>query len=279
MALGSLSSAVQSSGTGIPEGGKARRVYLSMKGDIARGAFGVGESLPGEHKLAAQYDVSRVTVRRALDALAEDGLIEKRAGSGSIIKAPEPGSQSIKADIATLMPQLANMGAKSEARLLSFSYEPATAAISSALDLVSGALVQRAVRVRHVEGRAFSYLVTYVPEAVAASYSEADLATRPLYQLLEEGGIEIGSAQQSVSASLATPDVAAALDVPVGSALIALDRLVCDSQGRGVEFLSALYRPDRFQLSMSLERVGDGKNRHWEPTIALEPALPAKASL
>lgn len=278
MAPDILPRAATSGITGIPEGGKARRVYLLMKGDIGRGVFAVGQSLPGEHKLAQHYDVSRVTVRRALDSLADDGLIEKRVGSGSIVKAPQPGSQSIKADIATLMPQLANMGAKSSARLLSFAYEPASAAIGAALGLPVGAMVQRAVRVRHVEGRAFSYLVTHVPEDVAASYSEADLATRPLYQLLEEGGVEIGSAQQSVSASLASPDVATALDVPTGSALIALDRVVRDSQGRAVEYLSALYRPDRFQLSMSLERVGDGENRHWEPTVALDTTMPERAS-
>ena len=252
-----------------PEGGKARRVYLSLKADILSGTFAEGDALPGEHKLAAMHDVSRVTVRRALDALAHDGLIEKRVGSGSIVRA-QPGNQhTVTADIATLMPQLAQMAEKTEARLLSFAYVPASAALCEALGLPEGARVQRAVRVRYLEGKPFSYLITNVPEDVAASYSEADLATKPLYALLELGGVRIESAHQSVSALLASPDIAGALDVPVGSALLSLARVVRDEGGRGVEHLTAHYRPDRFQLSMSLERVGSPDNRHWAPIVAV----------
>ena len=55
----------------LPEGGKARRVYLLLSEGIARGTYAVGTRLPGEHRLAAEFGVSRVTVRRALDALAD----------------------------------------------------------------------------------------------------------------------------------------------------------------------------------------------------------------
>ncbi len=251
----------------IPEGGKARRIYLLLKGDISGGALPVGAQLPGEHKLAEQYSVSRVTIRRALDALAQDGLIEKKVGSGSVVRSGSGNSQTIAADIANLMPQIAQMGEKTEARLLAFGYQVASPPIASALGLEPGTRVQRAVRVRLMNGQPFSYLVTHVPEDVALSYSEADLATKPLYTLLELGGVRITSAEQSVTAILASPDIAKALDVPSGSALLSLERVVRDADGRGVEHLSASYRPDRFQLSMSLERVGDTDNRHWEPIV------------
>lgn len=218
-----------------------------------------------------------VTIRRALEALAGDGLIEKRAGSGSVVRSGRATRQTIKADIANLVPHLAEMGAKTEARLLEFGYQPASAAIASALGLAEGARVQRAVRVRLLDGQPFSHLVTHVPEDVALSYSEADLATRPLYSLLELGGVRIASAQQSVSATLAAPDIARALDVPTGSALLSLERIVRDEQGRGVEYLAASYRPDRYQLSMSLDRVGHGENRHWEPIVQLGNGLDTNA--
>ena len=59
----------QEAGSGLPEGGKARRVYLQLKEEIARGKYAEGTLLPGEQKLAAMLEVSRVTVRRAMDAL------------------------------------------------------------------------------------------------------------------------------------------------------------------------------------------------------------------
>ena len=61
--------------------------------------------------------------------------------------------------------------------------------------------------------------------------------------------------------------IALAIGVAVGSALLSLDRIVRDEDGNGVEFLSALYRPDMFRLEMPLTRVGQQNKRHWQPTV------------
>lgn len=255
----------------LPEGGKARRVYLLLRGEIESGALGPGDFLPGEQRLAALYGVSRVTVRRALAALDAEGLVERSAGRGTLVRGV-PAPRSLAADFTTLMPQIAEMGQKTEARLIAFSYQAPPAAVAAALALVPGARVQRAVRVRLLDGTPFSHLTTHVPEGIAQAYSEADLASTPLFRLLERGGVRIESARQSVSAALATPDVAEALGVSVGAALIALERVVCDADGQGVEHLAALYRPDLFRLEMTLTRVGGEKDRHWEPVIGREAA-------
>lgn len=257
--------------TGLPEGGKARRVYLLLRDDISNGTYAPGSTLPGEQRLAEIHAVSRVTIRRALESLAADGLIEKRVGSGSVVCAPDGTSAPLAADFTTLIPQLVAMGQSTTARLLSFSYGPAPDAVAAAMALPDGARVQTAVRVRLVDGRPFSHLTTYVPEAIAANYTEADLATTPLFRLLERSGVQVDSAHQSVTATLASPDVAEALGVSVGSALLSLRRVVRDVNGQGVEYLSALYRADAFRLEMTLTRVGQGGDRHWEPVIG-DPA-------
>lgn len=249
----------------MPDGEKARRVYLQLRADILSGGRGSGARLPGEHGMAAEYGVSRVTVRRALDALAADGLVERRAGSGTRVRrGAEP--RRMTADPATLIPQIVAMGQHS-ARLLSFAYEVPPAPILRAMGVAGAARMQRAVRVRSAEGRPFSHLTTWVPEAVARGYSEADLAAMPLYALLERSGVVVAGAEQAVTATLAAPDVADALEVAAGSALLALRRVVRDETGRAVEHLSALYRPDRFQLEMQLARVGPGDARQWRPVV------------
>lgn len=253
----------------LPEGGKARRVYLLLRDAILGGKHPAGSLLPSEQRLAALHDVSRVTVRRALDALSGEGLIEKRAGAGSMVCRAAP---TFAADMTTLIPQVVAMGRDTEARLLSFTYLPAPPHVAEALDLGPDARVQQAVRVRRAEGAPFSHLTTYVPESIAAHYSESDLAGTPLFELLERGGVRIAAARQSVSATLAAPDVAEALGVVVGSALLALTRVVRDAEGSGVEYLSALYRPDRFRLDMTMNRVGAARERHWQPVIG--PNIP-----
>ncbi|MBT8408443.1 MAG: GntR family transcriptional regulator [Alphaproteobacteria bacterium] len=249
-----------------PEGGKARRVYLLLKDEISRGVYPDGTALPGEQKLAAEFDVSRVTVRRALEALDGDGLIEKRPGSGTIVRAGRDKAM-VSGDFTTLMPQLIEMGCATEARLLSFAYGAPAALVASALGLGPDARVQSAVRVRLIDGVPFSHLTTHVPEDIARNYSEADLATSPLFRLLERGGVTIGEASQSVSATLATPDAADALNVAVGAALLSIERVVRDETGRGIEFLFALYRPDMFRMEMTLSRVGEAGHRQWAPVL------------
>nr|WP_281496111.1 GntR family transcriptional regulator [Marivita sp. S6314] len=251
----------------MPDGVKARHVYLSLRDQITGGDLRDGESLPGEQKLAETFGVSRVTVRRALDALAQGGMIERRAGSGTKVRARVASGQRAAMDFNTLMPQLVEMGQQTTARLLSFSYDTAPDFVATAMGFDSKSKVQIATRVRLADDIPFSHLTTYVPAQIAQNYSENDLATKPLFTLLERSGVQIKEAHQSVSATLAGPDVAEALNVAVGSALLSLRRVVRDVDGNGVEYLSGLYRPDMFRLEMPLTRVGQGAARHWEPAI------------
>ena len=251
----------------LPDGTKAQRVYLSLRDQITEGQLSEGETLPGEKRLAENFGVSRVTVRRALDALSQGGLIERQAGSGTRVRGQSARGARAAMDFNTLMPQLVEMGQSTTARLLSFSYGRAPDTVASAMGLAADEKVQIATRVRLTADVPFSHLTTYVPASIAQNYSENDLATTPLFKLLERSGVRIEEAHQTVSASLAAPDVAEALGVAVGSALLSLKRVVRDVDGNGVEFLSGLYRPDMFRLEMPLARVGTGNARHWEPAI------------
>ena len=250
----------------LPEGTKARGVYLALRDQIMSGRVSDGETLPTEQRLAESHGVSRVTVRKALNVLAGAGLIKRRAGSGTTVCAPAD-HQRTAMNFNTLMPQLVEMGNKTTARLLSFAYETSPDYVTRAMGWDTPQMVQVATRVRQVYETPFSHLTTYVPAHIAENYSEDDLATQPLFSLLERSGVQIVNAHQTVSATLAGPEVALALGVAVGSALLSLDRVVRDVDGSGVEYLSALYRPDMFRLEMPLTRVGQQNERHWEPAI------------
>lgn len=254
----------------LPEGGKSRRVYLLLRDEISNGSLCEGTRLPGENRLAETFSVSRITIRRALEALAADGWIEKRMGAGSIVLGKGEAGEKIAADFATLIPHLVEMDRTTTARLLAFSYGPAPVNVAEGLGLPKGGKVQQAVRVRYSGEQPFSHLTTYVPEEIARNYDETDLATQPLFRLLERSGVIVDSAHQTVTAALAVPDVADALGVSVGAPLLFVQRIVRDTHGKGVEHLSALYRPDLFRLDMQLTRVGAGEARHWEPVIGAQ---------
>jgi GntR family transcriptional regulator len=162
---------------------------------------------------------------------------------------------------------LVEMGERTTSRLLSFGYVPASGPVAEALGVTTDEKLQRSVRVRSTGGLPFSHLTAHVPERIGATYSRQELAVTPLLALLERSGVKIERASQRVSAVLATPETAQALKVRVGSPLIELVRVVYDSDGRGVEHLHALYRPDRYNLEMELERSSEAGSRTWTPAV------------
>lgn len=258
----------QSSAVG---GTKSHRIYLLLKDAILSGRLPVDSKLPGENKLAEQHGVSRVTVRRAMEALQSAGLVARKAGVGTVVLEQPLDATVMTASVSNLMPNMVKMSQASQVRLLEFAYIPPPEMIRERLGMAKGGKVQRSVRVRMIDGKPFSHLITHVPEAIALHYNEMDLANTPLFVLLERSGVKVDHASQSISATLASHDVAQALDVTVGSPLISLTRVVFDEQSRGVEHLEALYRPDRYRIQIDLERNGDDDARYWEPRVGGGP--------
>jgi GntR family transcriptional regulator len=250
---------------------KAKQVYLILRDRILSGALGFGTKLPTENELADYYAVSRVTVRRALGELERERFIERRRSAGTRVvyrSAPAP----VVADISGVLANIADMGRRTAVKLLSFDYVPAAGAVAEALGVDAHTLLQRSIRVRAVDRVPFSYLTTHVPESIATTFTRQELASRPLLELLERAGVKVEHARQRISAGLATPDVAQALDIRAGSPLIELLRVVFDQSGRAVEHLHALYRPDRYAFEMDLVRSGTAGTKAWSPVAPKDAA-------
>lgn len=248
---------------------KARQVYLVLRDRILSSAIAPGARLPTENDLARYHRVSRVTVRRALAELARERLIERRRSRGTRV-IYQPSSAPMTADIAGVLANLVEMGERTSSRLLAFDNVPATGPAAEALGLAPNETMQRSVRMRAIKGMPFSYLTAHVPAHIGTTYTKQELATQPLLALLERSGIKIDRASQRISAVLATPETAHALKVRVGSPLIELVRVVYDRNGRGVEHLHALYRPDRYNLEMELVRSGKGDAGTWAPVVGVK---------
>ncbi|MCY1199458.1 HTH-type transcriptional repressor DasR [compost metagenome] len=249
------------------------KVYLLLKQRLQAGGFAEDTAMPGENALAAEYGVSRLTIRRSLDLLESDGLIRRRQGRGTYaagqaqLSAPQNGS-----DIDSLMAHLARMGMHTQVRLLELDTAPAPPLVAARLEVAAGAPVQRAVRVRSHEGQPFSHLTTFVPGDIGRRIRRKDLGSKPLLAIFRDLGLRVARAEQSISAVLAEPGVAELLDVPVGSALLSLHRVVRDDSDRPVEWLHALYRPDRYEYRMNMQAHDTPGQPTWLPAACPAPA-------
>ena len=128
--------------------------------------------------------------------------------------------------------------------------------MAQALQVPEGTKLRKAVRRRSASAGPVSLITTYVPDELVRGYGRKELAVKPMLQLLEESGIVPGRARQTISARQADAQVAAELQVAVGTALLQVRRLVYDTQDRPVQLLHGLYRPDRYEYQMELSQVG-----------------------
>mgnify|MGYP001041093714 CR=1 FL=1 len=248
------------------------QLFVLLRNRIYAGELRAGELVSGEQELCGAFGVSRITAKRALNELANAGLVVRERGKGTrVVKRPPP--PAVTSSIEGWLENISLMGLATEARVLEFGYVPASEDIAQALELASGTEVQRAVRVRILNGEPMSYLVTYVPSEIGHQYDREDLNRRPLLNLLERAGVEVASARQTISASVADSQVATALSTHAGAPLIEVRRVVRDAGGRPVEYIRVLYRPDLYRFEMSMRRVREKEGMRW----ATLPSAPVPA--
>ena len=244
---------------------KYHRIYLVLREQLEEGRFAAG--LPGELALMEQFGVARVTVRRALEQLAGEGLITRRPGRGTHpvgrVAASQTPVRNRQTGLTGLLENIVSMSLNTTVKVLDVDTVAASPAVASALGLAPGASVQKAVRVRSTREGPLSHITTWVPADVARRFGRRELARKPILVLLEESGVKVGRAEQSISARLADAEVAGQLQVAVGSALLAVRRLIFDEQDRPVQWLHGLYRPDRYEYQMQLSRVGSIDAKVW----------------
>ena len=238
------------------------QVYVVLRQQVVDGQFAPDKAMPSEHRLEALFGVSRITIRRALDRLAGEGLIVRRHGKGTYAQ-PVITPPPIRTNLRGMLENLLAMGLKTDVELIEFAYLAAPPDIAARLELAAGAIVQKAIRVRSFEGTPFSFLTTHIPEAIGRSFEAADLEEKPLLALLERSGAKVSQADQTISAKLADTRVAPLLQVELGAALLCVKRLVRDQTGRAIELLEALYRPDIYEYQMTMSRAKQGATGLW----------------
>jgi GntR family transcriptional regulator len=231
------------------------QIYLMLRERIVSGRLEVGALLAGEQEMAKQLGVSRITVKRALNELAARGLVNRHRGRGTIV-AGAAVIPLVASSFDTLLESLERMGVQTAVELLEVGEQAAGAKVAERLEIKPEATVQRAVRLRRLNGEPFSYLVNYIPIAIARRFAPEDLATASMLTLLERAGAAAQEAEQWITAVAANAEIASVLDVSPGEPLLKIDRVMRGPRRKPVQFIEGHYRPDRYHYHFRAQRSG-----------------------
>ena len=237
------------------------RIAVELRDKVVSGQLPPGARLPSEAEICEAWGVSRITAKRALDELAAEGLVTRARGRGTVV-APRAAAPAVTTRLAGWRASLARLAAETSAEVLEFGYVAAPAHVARDLELPAAAEVQRALRLRRLGGRPLALVETWLPADVGRRFSAADLAESPMLLLLERGGVALGGARESIGATAATPEAAAALGLTPGGPLVDVRRRLMDRDGRPVQLFRALYRPDLYRCEMELG-ADDGPGFGW----------------
>ena len=237
------------------DGGLALPLYHQvarvLRQRIEDSVYPVGTRLQSEDEMAAEFEVSRATVRQAIIGLVMEGLVVRRQGRGTFVESR--GKPVLKQRFRGSLSDLINESHRATTRDIEVAHDATLPdAIAKALHVPDGkGTVVR--RTRMMDGEPFSYTVTYLPSEIGKKAISIDgLRRTALMELLLKHGVELQSATQSIRSQLADPGLCARIDVELGSPVLYVERLVNDDAGRPVEFVRSWYRGDRYEYTVTL---------------------------
>ncbi len=218
-----------------------RQLMQRLRGDIASGAYPPHSRIPSEQELCVAYQVSRVTVRKALAELTREGLLRRMQGKGTFVCAPRICKDLH--DVTSFSDACRMQGTTASTRVISAEIIPATEEVRRQLLIQEDEVVQ-IIRIRAADEVPVMLETNCFPLAYDGLIKE-DL-TGSLYGLLEVRGVEAARGVHEISLCYATPAQARLLQMHPGDALLQLAEVIYDQHGAPLHTSHQVIRGDRF---------------------------------
>ena len=229
------------------------RVETVLASEIADGVLKVGAQLPTEDSLIERFEVSRITVRRAIQNLVSRGLVEIRRGKGTFVAAPRITQELT--ELSGFVEDMHAVSRKPTTRVLGREIGTADTTVASHLALTKGQRVVRIRRVRLADGVPISFDETYLPLEIGKKIITNNLKVEPIFSLLERKyDVPLIEAEYKLEAVAATAEVATALRVKPGSPIFRIERTSYSTGNRPVDYERLYYRGDLVRFVTRLAR-------------------------
>lgn len=222
------------------------QIHDQIKDKIENGFWKIGDRLPSERELSLQFGVSRMTLRQAIQTLADEGILERKIGSGTYVARQKV--QEKMSGTTSFTEIMKSQGREPSSKVVSYFLTAPSSSEMEKLNLSKEEQILRMERIRFADDIPICFEIASIPEKLIREYSKAEI-TKSFYQTLaEKGGKKLGSASQTVSAMLASEQIAEYLQVKRGDAILRVRQISRLEDGTPFEYVRTQYVGNRFEF-------------------------------
>lgn len=213
-----------------------------------------GDRLPSEREFCETFEISRITVRKALDSLAAEGLIQTTKGIGTFVSEQKYLEKWTSFPIG-FTDSLANQGYRIETQVLTLETIPSTEKVSKELELSQKEMVLHLHRLRFINQEPILIVSSYLPQHLVPELEKNDFTHKSLYQVLRSNyGLKIDKVKRGIEAVAATEKEAKLLQVELGAPLLQIESTSYTPDGKPIEYFIAKRRGDRTRFEFELSK-------------------------
>jgi GntR family transcriptional regulator len=225
-----------------------------LRGKIAKGSLEPGAALPSENELVDTYSVSRTTVRKALDRLADEGVVVRVQGKGTYVSQPEV-TQDLRS-LRTVSEVLTQAGLIPEVQVVAVDVNHmAPLHVMEELDLPEGTSIVQVKRRHLVNGEPIAYAIIFLSSRFQWRFSAEELRYQSIYTWLEtQERVLVDKGVQVICAKAADEEVAGALALEPGSPVLKVVNTSTAETGVPIEHTEFYFPPERYVLAVTLRR-------------------------
>lgn len=225
----------------------------ALRREIAEGRYRVGDRIPSEEALCERFGVSRITVRAAIDLLADAGLLRRRQGKGTFVTAPPIEQELVQ--LNDFVEDMTAAGLLPTSRIIHLGEEPASVEVARVFDLAPGSTIVRLDRLRLGDGSPVAFDRTYLPLRFGRLLDRERLPDETIYhQLRTQYGIRVVSGSFVIEAGLASGEIANHLGTERNAPLLIVRRTSYTDPNQTVYYQERSYRADRVCYRLELTR-------------------------
>lgn len=227
------------------------QIEEAIKQKIDKGEWIAGTMISSEREFAENYEVSRMTVRQAINNLVNDGYLTRRKGKGTFVSAKKIEQKLL--GLTSFTEDMRSRGYRPASKLVSFHTIQANQRLANALEIAEHQEVYEIKRVRLANDIPMAIETTFVP--VQLLYlQESQIKEGSLYSQVESAGFEIDYATQSLEASIARDAESEILEIAKGAPVLLIERQTFLTNGMPLELVHSVYRGDRYKFMIDMKR-------------------------